>query len=113
MGERVVYLTKRDIEGRGKPVVEGTIIDVEGGVEWPLTSQEIERIIDVVAKIQRPLMRLGKRAEAIVNLQGIINEVAEEARHDTRGIRELKQAGVTFEPEKPSYGLKPKDRNLI
>ncbi len=113
MGERIVYLTIQDIEGRAKPVTGGTIIDVEKGVEWALTSQESERIIDVVAEIQRPLMRLGKKAEAIENLQKIIDEVAEEACRDTRGIRELKQAGVVFgKPERTITG-KPTDRNLI
>lgn len=113
MGERIVYVTRQDIEGRDKPVMEGTIIDVEKGKEWPLTAQESGRIIDAVTGIQRPLTRLSEKAEAIQGLKQIIDEVAEEASHDTAGIRELKQAGVKFHTEERTITGKPRYRNLI
>ena len=113
MGERLVYLTKQDIEGRDKPVMKGTIIDVEKGVEWPLTSQESERISNAVASVQQYPIGPDRQNEAIQDLRKIIDEVSAQAQHDTRGIRELKQAGVKFGEGKPSIMGKPVDRNLI
>lgn len=113
MGERIVCLTKQDIEERDKPVMKGTIIDVEKGKEWLLTSQESQKIADAVASVQQYPIGPDRQAEAIQGLRQIIDEVAEEARHDTRGIRELKQAGVEFHKEERTITAKPRYRNLI